>query len=100
MAFCHQANVLYLNNTICIDEECTRVVSVAVELLNLGARIQQNIKSQSQLVSKVCNDAKLWARLAGREYREPKPLDMSPEAVQKRRDRALRSARKRAANRD
>ena len=52
------------------------------------------------VIPKVCNDPKLWAKLAGREYREPNPLDMSPEAVKMRSDRALRSARTRAANRE
>ena len=52
------------------------------------------------VIPKVCNDPKLWAKLAGCEYREPKPLDMSPEAVKQRRDRALQSARTRAAKRE
>ena len=51
------------------------------------------------VIPKICNDPQLWARLAGREYREPKPLNMSPEAVQKRKDRALKAARTRSANR-
>lgn len=51
------------------------------------------------VIPKACNDLKLWANLAGREYREPKPLDMSPEAIQKRHNRALRAAHTRAAGR-
>lgn len=51
------------------------------------------------VISKSCNDPKLWAKLAGEECREPKPLDMSPDAVAKRRERALKSTKTRAANR-
>ena len=48
------------------------------------------------VIPKIDNDPRLWANLAGQEYREPKPLDMSPEAVQKRRARSLISAQTRA----
>ena len=52
------------------------------------------------VIPKVCNDPKFWAKLAGREYREPKPLDMSAEATKQRRDRAAHAAQTRARNRE
>lgn len=52
------------------------------------------------VIPKNCNDPKLWSELAGREYREPKPLDMSTEAVQRRRERAVRAASAKKAKRD
>ena len=51
------------------------------------------------VIPKSHNDPRLWAKLAGQEYREPKPLDMSPEAIQTRRNRSLKSAQTRAAKR-
>ena len=52
------------------------------------------------VIPKVCNDPELWARLAGREYVKPKPLDMSHEAIEKRTNRALKAAETRASNRE
>ncbi len=51
------------------------------------------------VIPKVCNDLKLWAKLAGQKYREPRPLDLSPKAVKRRHDRAVSSAQTRMANR-
>ena len=52
------------------------------------------------VIPKSINDPRLWAKLAGEEYKEPKALDMAPDAVAKRRDRApRRAAATRASNR-